>query len=86
MTRTLDFPPELENRLQVLAAQNGTSVEAFILRAVEAAAEPNPLRDALALLDELSPTIRAGTSNGGAPLDAAAELNTLREERFADAQ
>lgn len=39
MTRTLDFPPELENRLQVLAAQNGTSVEAFILRAVEVAAD-----------------------------------------------
>ena len=38
MTRTLDFPSELENRLQVLAAQNGTSVEAFILHAVEAAA------------------------------------------------
>ena len=38
MTRTLDFPPELENRLQVLADQSGTSVEAFVLRAVEAAA------------------------------------------------
>jgi plasmid stability protein len=41
MTRTLDFPPELENRLQVLAAQHGTSVEAFVLHAVElAATEP----------------------------------------------
>ena len=45
MTRTLDFSPELENRLQVLAAQNGTSVEAFVLRAVEVAAnEARPAR------------------------------------------
>lgn len=87
MTRTLDFPPELENRLQVLAAQRGTSVEAFVLQAVEVAAtEPNPLRDALALLTDLTPIMRAGTANGGAPFDAAAELDTMREERFADAR
>ncbi len=87
MTRTLDFSPELENRLQVLAAQRGTSVEAFVLHAVETvAAAPNPLRDALRLRDELAAAIRAGTLTDGAPFDAAAELNTMREERFADAR
>lgn len=32
MTRTLEFPPELESRLQVLAEQSGTSLEAFVMQ------------------------------------------------------
>ncbi len=44
----------------------------------------NPLRDALALREELAPIIRAGTHNGGAPFDAAADVRAMREERFAD--
>ena len=34
----------------------------------------------------LATAIRAGTLPAGAPLDAAAELNRLREERFSDAR
>ena len=35
-TRTLEFPPELESRLQVLAEQSGTSVEAFVMQELAA--------------------------------------------------
>ena len=36
MTRTLDFPPELESRLQVLAEQNGISLERFVVQELTA--------------------------------------------------
>lgn len=36
MTRTLEFSPEMEARLQVLAAQRGATVEAMAMQAVEA--------------------------------------------------
>lgn len=36
MTRTLEFPPELESRLQVLAEESGTSVEAFVMQELAA--------------------------------------------------
>jgi hypothetical protein len=47
--------------------------------------DPNPIARALALRDELGPSIRAGTRRSDTPLDAAADLAILREERFADA-
>lgn len=43
------------------------------------------LSSALALREELAATIQAGTIGTDAPLDAAAELDTMRAERFADA-
>ncbi len=46
---------------------------------------PNPIAHALALLDELTPSIRAGTRRSDTPLNAVADLAILREERFADA-
>jgi hypothetical protein len=65
-------------------------LEAVALEAAEAGTDTlesngaNPLRDALALREELAPIIRAGTRNGGAPFDAAADVRAMREERFAD--
>lgn len=46
---------------------------------------PNPIARALALRDELAPSIRAGTRRADTPLNAVADLAALREERFADA-
>lgn len=39
MTRTLEFSPELENRLQVLATQRGASVEVVLVEAAEQLAQ-----------------------------------------------
>ena len=75
MTRTLDFPPELENRLQVLAARNGTSVEAFVLRAVEVAAT-----DAA---NEAQPARRLSGFGAAAHLaPRAADINRDRREEI----
>jgi len=45
----------------------------------------NALSSALALREELAATIQAGTLGTDAPLDAAVELDTIRAERFTDA-
>jgi hypothetical protein len=93
MTHTLDLPAELESGLEAKAARLGMPMERYIIgvlrREVEAngngaTRENNPVARALALRDELAASIQAGTRRSDVPLDAAADLAILREERFAD--
>lgn len=48
-------------------------------------AASNPLAAALALRTELAAAIKAGTHRTNTPLDAATELDTLRAQRFENA-
>lgn len=48
-------------------------------------AASNPLAAALALRTELAATIKAGTHRTNTPLNAATELDTLRAQRFENA-
>lgn len=90
MTYRIDLNPETQRAVEAAAARQGVAVETYIVRAVEnqahgAEVTVNPLAEALRLLDELTPTLRAGTAAGSTQSDAAADLEILRAERFSDA-
>ncbi len=94
MTLTLDVPAELESGLREAARREGVALDALALDALREraargingnGAAHNSIGRALALGDELAATSQAGTMNGGAKFDAAADLAALRAERFADA-
>ena len=59
MTRTLDFSPDMDSQLQVLAAQRGASVEAVLFEAAKQLTQSSG-RDFLALMDDAEPRIAAG--------------------------
>lgn len=90
MILTLELPPELEERLEAKAQVHGQDVRTFALAVLQREAKsgadltstPSPLAQALALSRELSPVIKAGTRQSDKPLDAAADLTALREERW----
>ncbi len=93
MTLTIEVAADVESVLAAKARRRGVSLAAYLRDVAQReAATPdasdeahNSIGRALALLDELAPTIRAGTMNGGVQFDAAADLAALRDERFADA-
>lgn len=85
MTLTLELSPELELQLQQEAHRHGMPAPEYALRLIEdlliPASSNNPLTAALDLSRELQPIIQAGTRG---PVDAAADLDALREERLND--
>ncbi len=94
MTHTLELSPDVERALEAKARRRGVSLAAYLRDVAQRdAATPdagddaarNSIDRALALLEELTPIIQAGTRRADTPLDAAADLAALREERFADA-
>jgi uncharacterized protein (DUF1778 family) len=90
MTYRIDLTEEKQRLIEAAAARLGVAVETFIAHAAETQAENdvvahNPLIEALAMLDTLAPTLRAGTVSHNMPIDAATDLQALREERFSDA-
>lgn len=80
MTRTLEFSPEMEARLQVLAAQRGATVEVMALQAVEAWLWDEDMEAALDAQDvaELRAAPQAAPQEDGPDVlwsDIKAELN-----------
>jgi uncharacterized protein (DUF1778 family) len=90
MTYRIDLTEEKQRLIEAAAARLGVAVETFIAHAAETQAENdviahNPLIEALAILDTLTPILRAGTASRNVPVDAAPDLQALREERFSNA-
>lgn len=87
MTLTIELPLTVEAQLRASATLNGQPLEEYVREILEresqnaSSRKHNPLAAALALSHELEPIIKAGTRG---PLDAAADLKMLREERLND--